>query len=128
MKKFAIAGVIGVLLVVIALMFWHAKKHPSDIAIRRQLPGTWVLHAQGRRSTCVFGADGHFVAQLPDGKLEGTWQIQNGFLIETYKEIFTNGVQRGTYTGGDRIVRMDSRELAMQDNGYPIDVFQKIQP
>jgi hypothetical protein len=126
-KKLAIIGLTLGLLIVGSLLFWHHMKHPSDATIRRTLPGTWV--AQGGSSTCTRDADGHFVAQIAGrhtGRLEGTWQVQDGFLIDS----ITNSslTARVPYTIRARILRMDGHELAVQDDARTISVSQRSEP
>jgi hypothetical protein len=127
MKKITIIGFTLGLLVVASLLFWHHTKHPSDATIRRTLPGTWV--AQGGSSTCIRDADGHFVAQLAGrhtGRMEGTWQIQDGFLIDSItNSTLTTHVP---YTIRAQILRMDGHELAVQDDAKTISISQRSEP
>ncbi len=127
MKKLAIIGFTLGLLIAASVLFWHHLKHPSDATIRRTLPGTWV--ANGGSSTCTRDSDGHFVAQLTGrhvGRLEGTWQVQDGFLIETYtNSSFTKYLP---YTMRGRILRLDSHELAVQEDAATISVSRRIEP
>ena len=127
MKKFTTIGLSVSLLIIATLLVWHHTKHPSDAAIRRELPGTWVPPGGG--STCIIGSDGHFVAQLTGkrvGRLEGTWQVQDGFMIYTFtNSSFTKYVP---YTIRGRILRMDGHELAVQEDAKTVEVTQKVEP
>jgi hypothetical protein len=127
MKKFATIGLSVSLLIIATLLVWHHTKYPSDAAIRRELPETWVPPGGG--STCIFGSDGHFVAQLTGkrvGRLEGTWQVQDGFMIYTFtNSSFTKYVP---YTIRGRILRMDGHELAVQEDAKTVEVTQKVEP
>lgn len=120
---------IGMLLVAGTATVVEKVSQSSDAVICRKLPGTWVLHSKNGGSRTIWTADGHFVAYLT-GKnvmtLVGTWQVRNGFIIETW----TNSAiaRPGTLTHGSRVLRINSRELVVQDEGYPPSVFQKVQP
>jgi hypothetical protein len=100
-----------------------------DTEMRKKLPGIWVFepkYASGRndqRVTTTVAADGSYVTSIAlpgrtNGprtiKLEGTWRIEDGFLIDTItKDSQTNSsVPR---TSRDRIIRIDDRELELAD-------------
>ena len=122
-KKFIIIGFSLVLLIIAALLIWYNKKHPSDSTIRKEYLGTWVAQGAMGHSTIDIYSDGHFIAQLTGrraGKLEGTWRVQDGFIISTYtNSSFTKHLP---YSESDQVLRMNGHELVTQ---YGKDVFVK---
>jgi len=134
MKTFIIIGFTVVVLVVGSLLFWHYRnlnKHPSDSAVRQELPGTWVEAAEnGITKTMMIGPDGHTTIQISGqatGRLEGTELVQDGYLITT----ITNSslTDHVPYTNRVRVIRMDDNALVLQGlRNTPEEVFKKVQP
>jgi len=131
MKTFTIIGFIIGLLIIGGLLFWHYRKHPSDTAVRQGLPGTWVETAgNGITKTITIDSNEHTTIQFSGratGRLEGTGQVQDGFLITT----ITNSslAHRVPYTNRMRIVRMADHELVLQgERNTQEEVLKKVQP
>ena len=157
MKTFTIIGFSIALLTIGTLLFWHHTKrpidaatrretaihremlgfpqpppgwsnaNPSDEAIRRELPGTWVI--LDSRSTSSLDLNGHCVTQLTGkhiGRLEGTWQVQDGFYIYTVtNSSFTKHLP---YTIVERVLHMEGHELTMQADAKTVYVMRKVEP
>jgi hypothetical protein len=133
MKKITIIGFSLGLLIIATLIFMHYQKHPSDSMIRRKLPGTWIPNiADGRARTLTTSSDGHWTEQITGkirtGRLEGTWQVRDGFLIITLTNNDLDMQVPSTHSS--RIIRIDSHEYVLQsENGNtPAVVFKKVEP
>lgn len=132
MKKIAIIGFTFGLLIIAILVVMHYQKHPSDSAIRRKLPGTWTLNiADGRARTLMMSSDGHWTEQITGkirtGRLDGTWQVRDGFLISTITNNDMDMQVPSTHTS--RIIRIDSHEYVLHsENGNTQVVFKKVEP
>jgi hypothetical protein len=117
MKKLITLGLtIGLLVVVTLLAWWHVG-HSRDAKIFGSLPGTWVL----RYGSLNVHPDGSYVLQFThsaaEGVLtnEGTFQVRNGFLINTLTKSYRPNAQLPQITQM-RIIHMDDREIII-DNG-----------
>jgi hypothetical protein len=98
----------------------------SDTGIRQKIVGTWIVDSHSPTGSSMKGtvtilSDGSLVAKLTiirkngeeDFGYEGTWQVKEGFLIETV----TSSHSRLTVTGHvtrDKIIRLDAHELVFQ--------------
>src|ERR1035437_2447622 len=132
MKRIAIIGFGLGLLIIGILIFLHYQKHPSDSMIRRKLSGTWTLNiTDGRARTLTMSSDGHWTEQITGkirtGRLDGTWQVRDGFLIST---ITNNDMDMQVpSTHSSRIIRIDSHEYVLQsENGKTPAVLKKVEP
>jgi hypothetical protein len=132
MKRIATIGFGLGLLIIGTVIYLHYQKHPSDSMIRRKLPGTWTLNiGDGRARTMTMSLDGHCTEQITGkigtGRLDGTWQVKDGFLISTIK---TNDLDMPVpSTHSSRIIRIDSHEYVLHsDNGNTQVVFKKVAP
>jgi hypothetical protein len=136
MKKLVVIGFSLGMLFIATLIFMHYQKHPSDSKIRRNLPGTWILNMAGDlRTTYIMSADGHWTGQVSGkttaGRMDGTWQVKDGFLIST-----TTNSNFGTNTSlrvqtpasvSSRIIRIDSHEFVVQTRNTQV-AFKKVEP
>jgi hypothetical protein len=119
-----------------AVVLWvtACKRHEdsADDKIRKKLPGIWVFEARFARggdvvSTTTVAPDGSYVCTIAiPGRtngprtisMEGTFRVENGFLIDTItKNSQTNASVPSTNRG--RIVRIDDRELVLDDERLP---------
>ena len=110
-----------------SLLLLTACSHRRDAEIRKNLPGTWqedVLSTNDSdgKSTITIATSGDFVSQTFSSKgvhifdTSGTFQVANGYLIETIKKVSLPAhvpfVTRG------QIVQADAHEMvAIFDGG-----------
>jgi hypothetical protein len=118
MKKLII-GVLVSLLIIATLLFWPRSKPSRDEAIRKNLPGTWVVDwGHGVSSTSVIGTDDSYVCQITgftNGmavKLEGVIQVKDGFLVDTTKKSSQTNAHV-PYVGRERIIRAGAHEMVV---------------
>jgi FtsP/CotA-like multicopper oxidase with cupredoxin domain len=123
----------------VGVLYWQHLKHPSDDQVRRMLPGTWLVssgdsvHVSVDR-TNIIGADGRYASKIANPStssvidLEGTFQVSDGYLIDTMTKCSrTNAHVPNVYRG--RIIRADSREMVFAfDGGSSTVYFRKVIP
>lgn len=128
MKRFAIWGFV-IALIVAGLLVWQHFKHPSAAQVRQMLPGTWAFDDYG---SYTIRPDGSYVGQFTNVnalnvlRIEGTFQVSDGFLIQiiTYRTNF-----QVPYTTRSRILRANDHEIVIterQGSGNDLEyVFRK---
>jgi hypothetical protein len=132
MKKTITIGFTVALLIIVALLSWQHFKPSRDAKIRKNLPGIWVVNwGKNHRSTSTISPDGSYVCQITgssDGTVvtvEGTFQVRDGFLIDT----MTKSSQTTTHVPNvsrGQIIRADAHEMAISfDGGNGESVFRK---
>ena len=128
-------------LIAISLLLTACSKHRSDAQVRQMLPGTWAVSfgdssvQVGGGYTNIIGADGRYAYQLINPTtggvvdVEGTFQVSDGYLIDTMTKCSRTNVQVPHIYRG-RIVRADSREMvfAFIDGGAGDCHYRKIIP
>jgi NAD(P)H-flavin reductase len=114
-------------LIALGIILTGCSKAPSDAVVAKKLPGAWhfVLAASPDAKGIIFtfSPDGNFTNQIPtthpDGTqvtmvLTGTFQVRDGYLIETITNI-------SNYSGylpvveRYKIVQSDDRKLIFVD-------------
>jgi hypothetical protein len=98
----------------------------SDTGIRQKIVGTWIVDSHSpsgssMKGTVIILSDGSLVAKVTiirknseeDFEYEGTWQVKDGFLIETVTRSHSRLAVKGHVTR-DKIIRLDTHELAYQ--------------
>ena len=76
-------------------------------------------------------SDGHWTGQITGkirtGRMDGTWQVRDGFLISTITSNDMDMQVPSTHTS--RIIRIDSHEYVLHsENGNIQAVFKKVEP
>lgn len=102
------------------------QKPDSDLAIRQRVVGPWIVdsHSPNGASfhgtmTIVSGSNFISKATMTFGEkkqelnFEGTWQVKNGFLIETVTKSGSKFPPVGLVTR-DNIIRVDDQELVFK--------------
>jgi hypothetical protein len=118
MKKIIPIGFIIALVGLAAFFSWQHFKHAKDARIFKNLPGTW---------TTSFGSlsvqpGGSYVLQFtvsPDIGVvtnEGTFQVRDGFLIDTVTRTCRTNAQV-PYVNRKRIIQADDREMIIDTGG-----------
>ncbi len=101
----------------------------GDIEISQKLLYIWIVYAQWPPTsvpnhfdgTEVYSPNGEFITKgvftIVDDKqpleYQGTWQIKDGFLIETVTKSSTKAIRVGLVTH-DKIIRIDDKEMIYQ--------------
>jgi hypothetical protein len=108
----------------------HAES--ADEKIRKELPGVWTFearYASGSEALCQFtiAPDGSYSSTITlphrtNGpqviSMEGTFRIEDGFLIDTKMRDSQTNAPVPT-TNRNRILRFDGRELVLDDEKIP---------
>jgi hypothetical protein len=116
-------------LAVILLLVACAHHPGSDAALRAKIVGTWTTadvrlpnQAQVSDVTTTFQPDGSWfsrytISRAGDSQKQmtsGTWQIENGFMIELQTNV--DGVADTTSKqGGSKIIQLDSHEMVLSN-------------
>jgi hypothetical protein len=125
--------------VVLLLLATACKKQEVAVkaALPENLPGVWVFeasYANGDKAqrTVTLAPDGNCVSTISGpggtagplaGSQEGKMRVEDGYLITTVtKDGLTTNVA-GLYTNRARIVRMDDRELVLEEEQVPGAVY-----
>lgn len=130
MKKFALIGFALAILAIIIFLWWHHGKHPSDMAIRQQLPGTWTeTGSNGVKKKITIDPDGHVVMRISGkvmGRSEGTIEVKDGLLVCT----ITNSSERIKLpaTESVRVIWIDNHELVVPGDRNSKVVYTKVEP
>ena len=116
MKKLTIIGLLVVIVLASALLYWqHVKIGRFDSDFRQHLAGVWLRQEASMSCTNTVEADGSFVElswfSHPDRtntyRRTGTWLVKGGSLIETVKTS-TNPTEVTPHALAGRIVRADA--------------------
>ena len=129
------------LLLFTSLLLLAGCAHRRDAAIRKNLPGAWhlvqpPLDKGGMKITFTIAPNGDFKREIlmtsngipvVDGvDMAGTWQIQDGYLIQTVTYM---GVRRNAQlpqVSRSKIIHADDRELVVVFDGMTEkDTFRK---
>ena len=107
----------------------------NDTSVSKNLPGTWhAATAAKNESTFTIAPNGDFtcrtVSQAPTNNLQvelaGTFQVKDGFLIETVTNSTQPRIQgRLPFVSRARIIRADAHEMTITFDGIDRFVFQK---
>jgi hypothetical protein len=118
--------------VVLLITACRSHKDTADDKLQKELSGTWMFEAKFARggdtlSTLAVAPNGSYVCTIAiPGRtngprtvsMEGTFRVENGFLIDTVtKNSQTNASV--PYTNRSRIIRVDDRELVLDDEKIP---------
>jgi SET domain-containing protein len=106
MKKLTIIGIL-VALVIVGGWLWLHFKYPSDSQIQHRIIGTWIMNAAGTK-TLEYKTDGHYILISPKRTNEGTWKVEDGFIITGS----TNTEDGEMYR--DKIVSIDNSVMVMR--------------
>ena len=118
MKKAIAIGLAIALLGVAALLSRQHLKHASDARIFKNLPGTWSMSF----GSMTVQPDGSYVLQFtvsPTSGLvtnEGTFQVRDGFLIDTVTKSYRTNAQV-PYVTHTRIIQANAREMTIDTGG-----------
>jgi hypothetical protein len=101
---------------------WSAtepQSHPTDDEIRQRIIGTWLVDTRLANGNSVIGTEAILSSgvitskatlTLGDSKEEleftGTWQVKDGYLIETVKKSNTDRIPIGKITR-DKVITLD---------------------
>jgi hypothetical protein len=124
-KKTTTIGFIVALLVVATLLSWQHFKPSRDAKIRMNLPGTWVTDF----GSFTVRPDGSYIGWHTNSTSgvvtnEGTFQIRDGFLINTVtKSSRTNA--HVPYVGYLRTIQANDGEIVLDEGGGVEDVLRK---
>jgi hypothetical protein len=103
--------------------------HRRDAEVRKNLPGTWRLDLAftndwGSQSTFAVDENGDFICQTvsPSGvhtaELSGTFQVKDGFLIETITNTTQPGIsKRLPFVSRAQIISADDHRLVILNEG-----------
>jgi len=115
-----------------------ACNHRSDAAVRRNLPGAWHFDLSstadgGGTSTFTIATNGDFVCQtvvasgIPTIELAGTFQVADGYLIETVSRS-TQPKARVPFVSRAQIIQADAQEMIVSFDGTNKIVLKKATP
>ena len=121
MKKIVTIGFIAGLLVLVALLAWQHFMPSRDAKMRKNLTGTWVVNfgsftvrPDGSYVLCYTNATSGIVTN------EGTFQIRDGYMINTMTKTSRTNAQHMPHVSHERIIRADSREMVIDDGGVEL--------
>lgn len=137
MKKLTIIGLFVVIVTACVLLHWqHVKTSEFDKDFRENLVGTWLRELENMRCTYIVAPDGSFTGKAvfshPDRTntylQAGTWQVQDGSLIETVTKDSNKSAQVPRSHSG-RIIFVNTNEFIVAWQGSTNRwVWQRVSP
>jgi hypothetical protein len=106
MKKLSTIGFL-VALVIVGRWLWLHFKYPSDSQIRYRIIGTWIMDRNHFKTT-EYRADGHYIVISQTRTNEGTWIIEDGFIITGSTNAKVGDVYR------DKVVSINNTAIIMR--------------
>ena len=112
-------------------------KDSADDKMQKELSGTWTFEARYKSGGSVeqsmtLARDGSYVLTLTmPGRtngprtisMEGTFRVEGGFLVDTVTKDSQTNAAPMPRTNRARIVRLDGRELVLDDERSPAAVY-----